>query len=254
MTFEATKGRNLTAALGLMFDTTIALARIILAGLLEEHPNLKLVCPHVGGTLPYLIGRLDHQTMVLKRGAENIKKPPSEYLKQVYLDVVTPLPLAIKFAYDMVGPDKLLYGSDHPWVDPSLIIDSVKGLGLPARDERKIFRDNAMKLFGREGLMRTPSAKSRRDFLQSGAGLAVLASLPTPAKRDPFPLAICNETFQGVVVLPGLPGGPGGRIHRPRDRPLHALRRPRGPLSRPAQGSGASWPARASTWWVCTGF
>ena len=148
VTFEATKGRNLIAGLGLMFDTTIALARMILAGLLEQHPKLKLVCPHVGGTLPYLIGRLDHQTQVLKRGAENIKKPPSEYLKQVYLDVVTPLPLAIKFAYDMVGPDKLLYGSDHPWVDPALIMSSVKSLGLPAEDERKIFRDNAVKLFG----------------------------------------------------------------------------------------------------------
>jgi predicted TIM-barrel fold metal-dependent hydrolase len=121
---------------------------MILAGLFEQHPKLKLVCPHVGGTLPYLIGRLDHQTQVLKRGAENIKKAPSEYLKQVYLDVVTPLPLAIKFAYDMVGPDKLLYGSDHPWVDPALIMSCVKSLGLPAEDERKIFRDNAVKLFG----------------------------------------------------------------------------------------------------------
>jgi predicted TIM-barrel fold metal-dependent hydrolase len=148
VTFEVTKGRNLIAGLGLMFDTTIALARMILAGILEQHPKLKLVCPHVGGTLPYLIGRLDHQTMVLKRGAENIKKAPSEYLKQVWLDVVTPLPLAIKFAYDMVGPDKLLYGSDHPWVDPALIMSSVKSLGLPAEDERKIFRDNAVKLFG----------------------------------------------------------------------------------------------------------
>lgn len=148
VTFEATRGRNLIAGLGLMFDTSIALARIILAGILEQHPKLKLVCPHVGGTLPYLIGRLDHQTMVLKRGAENIKKPPSEYLEQVWLDVVTPLPLAIRFAYDLVGPDKLLYGSDHPWVDPTLIAGNVKSLGLPPEDERKIFRDNAVKLFG----------------------------------------------------------------------------------------------------------
>jgi predicted TIM-barrel fold metal-dependent hydrolase len=48
----------------------------------------------------------------------------------------------------MVGPDKLLYGSDHPWVDPALIMNSVKSLGLPPEDERKIFRDNAVKLFG----------------------------------------------------------------------------------------------------------
>ena len=147
VTFEVTREYDMTGGLGLMFDTSIALCRIILSGLLEQHPRLKLVCPHVGGTLPYLIGRIDHQAQVLKRGAENIKKLPSEYLRQVYLDVVSPLALAIRLGYDMVGPDRLLFGSDHPWVDPSLIAETVKSLGLPAEDERKIFRENAKKLF-----------------------------------------------------------------------------------------------------------
>ncbi len=53
------------------------LARIILAGILDQYPNLKLVWPHVGGTLPYLIGRIDHQTQVLGGGADHIKNPPS---------------------------------------------------------------------------------------------------------------------------------------------------------------------------------
>lgn len=43
--------------LGLMFDTTIALGRIILAGIPNQYPRLKLVCPHVGGAMPYLVGR-----------------------------------------------------------------------------------------------------------------------------------------------------------------------------------------------------
>ncbi|MEX2300282.1 MAG: amidohydrolase family protein, partial [Bryobacterales bacterium] len=86
VTYEQTKAYTMAAGLGLMFDTTIALSRIILAGILDQHPKLKLVCPHVGGALPYLIGRIDHQTQVLKRGAENITKPPSEYLKSIYLD------------------------------------------------------------------------------------------------------------------------------------------------------------------------
>src|SRR3954453_12469752 len=72
MTFQATKGYEMAPMLGLMFDTTIALGRIILAGMLDQYPRLKLVCPHVGGALPYLVGRLDHQTMVLKRGADKI--------------------------------------------------------------------------------------------------------------------------------------------------------------------------------------
>ena len=147
-TFEATKGYNMAAGLGLMFDTTIALSRLILAGVLEQHPRLKLVCPHVGGALPYLIGRIDHQTMVLKRGAENIRKAPSEYLKQVWLDTVSPIAMAIRYGYDFAGPDRLLYASDHPWVDPVMIAARVESLKLSAGDESKIFSGNAKRLFG----------------------------------------------------------------------------------------------------------
>jgi predicted TIM-barrel fold metal-dependent hydrolase len=147
VTFEATKAYEMTTMLGLMFDTTIALNRLILSGTLDRHPNLRLVCPHVGGALPYLIGRVDHQTMVLKRGAENIHRPPSEYLKQVWLDTVTPIGLGIKYAYDFAGPDKLLYSSDHPWVDPQIIIDQVEGLNLPQADLGKLYEHNARALF-----------------------------------------------------------------------------------------------------------
>jgi len=146
-TYDATKGYEMAAGLGLMFDTTIALSRIILSGLLEKHPNLKLVCPHVGGALPYLIGRVDHQTMVLKRGAENIRKAPSEYLKQVWLDTVTPIGLGIRYAWEFAGPDKLLYSSDHPWVDPQLIVDQVESQHLPAADLSKLYNGNARALF-----------------------------------------------------------------------------------------------------------
>jgi predicted TIM-barrel fold metal-dependent hydrolase len=147
VTYDATCGYQMAAGLGLMFDTTIALTRLILSGTLERHPRLKLVCPHVGGALPYLIGRIDHQTQVLKRGAEHIRRPPSDYLRQVWLDTVTPLPQAIRYAFDMVGPDRMLFGSDHPWVDPQMISGNIRSLGLGVEAEQKIFHDNAKKLF-----------------------------------------------------------------------------------------------------------
>src|SRR5262249_21975550 len=102
--YEKTKRYNLTGGLGWMFATTSALALIILAGLLDEHPKLKLVCPHVGGTLPYLIGRIDHQVTVLKRVKVTIKRRPSEYLRTIYLDAVNALPEVIRFGIDLVGP------------------------------------------------------------------------------------------------------------------------------------------------------
>ena len=147
MTFEATKGYEMTTMLGLMFDTTIALCRLILSGVMENHPKLKLVCPHAGGALPYLVGRVDHQAMVLKRGAEHIRRAPSEYLKRVWLDTVTPIGLGIKYACDFATTDKILFSSDHPWVDPQIIIDQVDGQKLAASDTAKIYSQNARALF-----------------------------------------------------------------------------------------------------------
>jgi predicted TIM-barrel fold metal-dependent hydrolase len=147
VTTEVVKGYEMTSSLGNMFDDTIALTRIIMSGLLDRYPSLKLVCPHLGGTLPYIIGRLDHQTQVLKRGPKYLTRKPSEYLKQVWIDVVSPLPAALRFCYDMFGPDRLLFASDHPWVDPRLILDGVKSLKLPPQDQARILGENARRLF-----------------------------------------------------------------------------------------------------------
>ena len=52
-------GHSLFLALGFTFETTAAVARLILSGALDELPNLKLLLAHGGGTLPFLAGRLD---------------------------------------------------------------------------------------------------------------------------------------------------------------------------------------------------
>jgi predicted TIM-barrel fold metal-dependent hydrolase len=147
VTIEQVKAYEMTSALGNMFDNTIALTRIIMSGILDEFPELKLVCPHLGGALPFLIGRLDHQTQVLKRGPKNLRHAPGEYLRRVWLDIVSPLPPAMKFVYDFLGPDRLLYASDHPWVEPKLIRDAFDAVDMPADDREKIASLNAKKLF-----------------------------------------------------------------------------------------------------------
>jgi predicted TIM-barrel fold metal-dependent hydrolase len=147
LTTEFVKGYEMTSSLGNMFDNTIALTRLIMSGILDELPRLQLVCPHLGGTLPYIVGRLDHQVTVLKRGPKNLTRTPSEYLKQVWLDIVSPLPLAMQFAIEFMGPERLLYASDHPWVEPQLILDNLRSLRLPADRQAMILGGNAQRLF-----------------------------------------------------------------------------------------------------------
>ena len=148
VTTQQVKGYEMTSSLGNMFEDTIALTRIIMSGILDEFPKLKLVCPHLGGTLPYIIGRLDHQVAVLKRGPKHLTRLPSEYLKQVWLDIVSPLPLAMKYGVEFMGAERLLFASDHPWVDPKQIKACLLSLGLSRADERRILGDNARRLFG----------------------------------------------------------------------------------------------------------
>ncbi|MEO6245998.1 MAG: amidohydrolase family protein [Opitutaceae bacterium] len=147
LTIEFVKGYEMTSSLGNMFDNTIALTRLIMSGLLDEFPTLKLVCPHLGGTLPYIVGRLDHQITVLKRGPQNLQRKPSDYVRSIYMDIVSPLPEAMRFALDFSGPDKLLFSSDHPWVQPKEILDPFLSLKLSAATEAKILSGNARKLF-----------------------------------------------------------------------------------------------------------
>jgi predicted TIM-barrel fold metal-dependent hydrolase len=147
MTTDLVKGYELTSTLGNMFENTIALARIIASGLLDRHPQLKLVCPHLGGTLPYICGRMDHQLTVLKRGPQNLQRKPSEYLRSIYMDIVSPLPEAMKFALDFTGADRLLFSSDHPWVQPDEILNPLRSLQLPPATEAKILSGNARRLF-----------------------------------------------------------------------------------------------------------
>lgn len=147
MTTEQVKGYELTSTLGNMFENTIAIARIIAGGLLDKHPDLKLVCPHLGGTLPYISGRMDHQLTVLKRGPQDLEHKPSDYLRSIHMDIVSPLPEAMRFALDFTGEDKLLFSSDHPWVQPAEILEPLRSLNLPAATEAKILSGNARKLF-----------------------------------------------------------------------------------------------------------
>ena len=147
MTTDQVGGYELTSTLGNMFENTIALARIIASGLLDRHPRLKLVCPHLGGTLPYICGRMDHQLHVLKRGPQNLLRKPSEYLRSIYMDLVSPLPEAMRFALDFTSEERLLFSSDHPWVQPGEILAPLRSLKLSAGTEARLLGGNARELF-----------------------------------------------------------------------------------------------------------
>ena len=144
---EAIKDYWMIGMMGLQVDNSFALLRLILSGILERHPHLQIVMPHVGGILPYMSGRIDHQTEVLGRARENITQPPSAYLQRVYLDTVSPSVQALQYAYEYSGADRLLFGTDHPWVDMPRFVRLIEEMPIAEEDKARIFGENAKKLF-----------------------------------------------------------------------------------------------------------
>jgi predicted TIM-barrel fold metal-dependent hydrolase len=144
---EATADYDMIPGVGFMVDTAICAIRLIMSGLLEEHPELIFVLPHTGGALPYLIGRIDDQVQRLGRGGEKLKELPSAYLKRMYTDTVAPDPRNLAFALDFWGPDKILFATDHPFTNIQPYVDLVQSADISQADKDKIFGGNARHLF-----------------------------------------------------------------------------------------------------------
>ena len=147
---DAISDHSMIPMVGFMVDTSFAMLRLILGGAMERHPKLRVVHPHCGGVLPYLMGRVVEQTEVKRRGRDHITHSPRETYRRVYLDLVSPSQLAVNFALDFAGADRLLFGSDHPWVSIDAIMQYVRKLDCSDEDMRKILGGNARELFGIE--------------------------------------------------------------------------------------------------------
>lgn len=107
---------ELERPLGYMFDTSIAMLSLIVSGLMDECPRLRIVHPHLGGTLPYLMGRIETYR---RRGLwPRLESPIGSYLRRLYFDTVSATPGALSLALDVIEPDHLLFATDFPYFSP----------------------------------------------------------------------------------------------------------------------------------------
>src|SRR5579871_1118910 len=88
---------------GFLFDTTLAAAGLVFSGAVERFPRIRWVLCHLGGTIPYLVERLDRGYEAFPECRANISKRPSEYLEDFYYDTVNFNPRAIKLAISQAG-------------------------------------------------------------------------------------------------------------------------------------------------------
>jgi aminocarboxymuconate-semialdehyde decarboxylase len=144
-------------SLGRVIEVSVAAARLVLSGLTERHPKLKVVMSHTGGALPYQSGRMDKNTKAAK-----LPKPASTYLKRMYTDTVSPHSAGMKFAIDYYGIDNVMYGTDYPCWDPATCLRLLEEIELSPADKQKLFYDNARRILGLRDPDRTKGTEPAR--------------------------------------------------------------------------------------------
>jgi aminocarboxymuconate-semialdehyde decarboxylase len=100
--------------LGLPFETTVAITRLICAGVLDRHPGLQLVLLHGGGYFPYQAGRLRHACTVRPELSRS-PADPWAYLDRLWFDIITHDPAALTYLIRRVGSERVLMGTDLPF-------------------------------------------------------------------------------------------------------------------------------------------
>ena len=144
---ERLKQYYLINLLGNPFDTAIAAAHLIFAGVLDAFPKLEVSLPHAGGALPILRGRLD-RGFESRSECKTIPRPPSEYLKRFTYDTISYSEAIMEQLVGLVGADRIMMGSDYcfdiAYNDPVKIVNGMKSLNDEQR--RQILWDNAARL------------------------------------------------------------------------------------------------------------
>jgi aminocarboxymuconate-semialdehyde decarboxylase len=135
---------------GFLYDTTLAAASLVFNGVPERFPNIKWALCHLGGTIPYLVERLDRGFHNFKDCRAKIQRPPSTYLKAFYYDTVNFDQGALKLAIDFAGADHILSGSDYPHQIGSIpsMKQSLAALDASDADRARIQGGNAAELLG----------------------------------------------------------------------------------------------------------
>jgi aminocarboxymuconate-semialdehyde decarboxylase len=141
---------GLTQSVQYTMDSTMSAGSLIMSGVLDRYPKLRLLLSHGGGSLPYLIGRFDcmHERMDKVTQGDVAQHKPSAYLRRFFYDTILHDPEILHWLSTRVSVKQLVLGSDYSFppadLDP---IGTVRAAGFEDAEVTAILRDNAFALF-----------------------------------------------------------------------------------------------------------
>ena len=130
---------------GRLIDSTVLAAQLIMAGVLDRYPKLKLVLVHGGGFLPYQTGRLDREFT----GPTGLAA--SDYVKRFYYDTVLMSTPALRMLLELVGTGQVMIGSDYAATSVERkaphLLEALDGTGIDPAGRKKVVRETAAEMF-----------------------------------------------------------------------------------------------------------
>ena len=147
---------------GWPYETSVAMARLVFAGYLQQFPDLKIITHHMGGMIPYFAGRIGpglDQLGVRTEGEdltvhlERLNKRPYDYFKMFYADTALfGAKHAVECGLTFFGVNQVVFASDFPF-DPEKgtynireTIKDIDGLEISEADRKTIYEGNARRL------------------------------------------------------------------------------------------------------------
>jgi aminocarboxymuconate-semialdehyde decarboxylase len=134
------------------YDTTLGVGSLLMSGVMDRFPNLKLLWSHGGGTFPYLAGRFDvmHKRMDKVSQKNVAAKTPSAYAREMSYDSIVHAPKALRFLIDIAGIENVHLGTDYSFppadMEPLALL---KAASLSKADTDAIAEGNPRRLFAR---------------------------------------------------------------------------------------------------------
>lgn len=141
---------------GWVFDTSLAMSRLVFSGIMEECPDLKIITHHMGAMIPHFSERIKgfHDAGIFPRANfASLPKDPLEYFKRFYADTVLNGSVhAFECGYKFFGPHQIIFATDYPfgpekgeaWMEGAL--HQVREVSLPQAEKDLILGGNLMRL------------------------------------------------------------------------------------------------------------
>jgi 2,3-dihydroxybenzoate decarboxylase len=149
------------AGWGFAAETGLHALRLIMSGVFEEFPDLKIILGHMGEGIPFYLQRIDNRYLLqVKIGAvKALKRNPAQYFRDNFVITTSGVTQSssLRLCYEELGPDKILFAADYPYESVEEAVQFIDTSDLPEADKHKIYQSNAERLFGlnRAGPTRT---------------------------------------------------------------------------------------------------